>query len=284
MKVGYYPGCSLEASARNYELSIERAFHLLDMELIEPKGWTCCGSSSGHSIDANFSLALAGRNLTLAAKDKLDLVVPCALCYNRLKHSQKAFEEGEIGTDKNGPETKVGIQDIASFLSSKEMLERIRSRVTVPLKGRKIITYYGCQVDRPPKITGSKEYENPKSMDVLVEALGAEVVDWSFKTACCGGGLAVARRDIVLALVGKLFKKMALTGAEIVAVSCQMCQANLDMYQKELLSQGVISRFIPILYITDLMCLAMGDREVAQYIGMNMVDAPGILRNMGVAI
>jgi len=284
MKVGYYPGCSLEASARNYELSIERVFHLLDMELVEPTGWTCCGSSSGHSIDADFSLALAGRNLTLASRDKLDLVVPCALCYNRLKHAQKAFEEGEIGTDKQGPETKVHIQDIASFLSSKEVLDRIRSRVTDALKGKKVITYYGCQVDRPPKVTGSKEYENPKSMDVLVEALGAEVVDWSFKTSCCGGGLAVARRDIVLALVGKLFKKMALTGAEIVAVSCQMCQANLDMYQKELLSQGVITRFIPILYITDLICLALGDREVAQYIGMNMVDAPGLLRNMGIAI
>ncbi len=90
MKVSYYPGCSLEGTAADYAASIAGVTPLLDLELAELEDWNCCGASAAHSINHQLSLELPARNLALARKTGLDLVVPCALCFNRLKAAEKA--------------------------------------------------------------------------------------------------------------------------------------------------------------------------------------------------
>lgn len=282
MRIGYYPGCCMDASAKQYSRSIQRAFALLDITLVEVPEWTCCGASSGHSMDEHFALELAGKNLSRAARHGLDIVAPCAMCFNRLRHAHKAFEDGHLEAEYGG-EAEVRIRDIGSFLSSPEVLDRIRSRVKHPLDHLNVVTYYGCQVDRPPKVTGSKQHENPQSMDRVVEALGAKVLDWSYKTACCGGGLSIPRRDVVVHLAGKLFQRMQRTGARMIVVSCPMCQANLDLFQQDLRAAGVLKENVPVLYITDLINLALGDRRVLDFIRMNRVDSLPVIRELGMA-
>ena len=110
-----------------------------------------------------------------------DLLVPCPLCYNRLMRAK----------EKTG--SAVHIHDLASFMAQPAMLDKIRSAVTAPLTGLSAVCYYGCMANRPPKITGSKNYENPMEMDQIAETLGINVKPWSFKTDCCGASFSISQ-------------------------------------------------------------------------------------------
>ena len=68
MKYAYYPGCSAESTARDQYMSIQEVSKVLGIELIEPKGWTCCGSTPAHHTDRILSNALPAANLLLAKK------------------------------------------------------------------------------------------------------------------------------------------------------------------------------------------------------------------------
>ena len=160
MKVTYYPGCSLESSARDYDESIKMVCQALDIELQEPKDWTCCGATSAHSLNRKLAVDLPARNLPATEGLGQDMLVPCPLCYNRLIRAKEKTGAG------------VNIYDVASFMAQPSLLERIRSAVRAPLTGISAVCYYGCMANRPPKITGSKNYENPMEMDRIAEALG----------------------------------------------------------------------------------------------------------------
>jgi len=85
----YYPGCSLHGTAREYAESAEAVSRKLDVELNELEGWSCCGASSAHAVSDELAVALPARNLRIAEKAGMDLVVPCAACYHRLKQAEK---------------------------------------------------------------------------------------------------------------------------------------------------------------------------------------------------
>jgi heterodisulfide reductase subunit B len=111
-------------------------------------------------------------------------------------------------------------------------LDAIRARVTRPLNGLKVVAYYGCALTRPPAGTGFDHPENPRSLDEVLAALGAEVIDWNYRTECCGAGLAVPRADIVVRLVGRIVDQARLAGADALVLACQLCQSNLDLRQR----------------------------------------------------
>ena len=120
MKVSYYPGCSLEGTAADYAASIAAITPLLDLELAELEDWNCCGASAAHSINHQLSLELPARNLALARKTGLDLVVPCALCFNRLKAAEKAeHRPDQAAAPANGGK----VWDLLEFLTQKSFLD-----------------------------------------------------------------------------------------------------------------------------------------------------------------
>ena len=244
MKVSYYPGCSLEGTALDYAASIAGVTPLLDMELEEIEDWNCCGATAAHSINHKLSLALPARNLARAEKAGHDVVAPCALCFNRLKMAEKALlspEGADLGVSYGG---SIKIWDLLDYLAQPAILKTLAAKVVKPLKDLKAVGYYGCMVARPPKITDKADYENPQNLERLLKAVGATPLDWSYKTDCCGAGLAVSRPDIIDTLVQRLFDRALRAGAECFVVSCQMCQANLDMAQ-ERISQKIRQELLP---------------------------------------
>ena len=272
MKVSYYPGCSLEATARDYRESLEYVCRELGLELAEVADWSCCGASAAHSTDEFLSLALPARNLVLAEQAGLDLVVPCPLCFNRLKtteHTLKTEKPDHFPYDFQG---RIKVWDLLDFLSQPELLERIAARVTRPLTDLTVVCYYGCMSSRPPKVTGARHPENPQAMDRLLTALGARVMDWSYKTDCCGASHTVARPDIVHTLVQRLYERALEAGAEAIAVSCQMCQANLDLPQAKIAEVFGKSYHLPIFYFTELIGAAWGAPETASWLARHLVD------------
>jgi heterodisulfide reductase subunit B2 len=282
MKVSYYPGCSLEGTARDYSESIHEVCALLGIELEEVPDWNCCGATAAHSINHRASIELAGRNLKLASSlPASDLLVPCPLCFNRLKTAAKTLQgEGrehfEVRLDAVVPR----IWDLSNFMATDELLEKISTKVKVLLKDLRVVCYYGCMASRPPLMTDAEDCENPQSMDRILRTLGVKVLPWPYKTDCCGASLALSRPDMVHQLVGKLYDMAQRVGAQAVVVSCQMCQANLDLYQEKIGTVWGRKFALPIIYFTELIGLACGLPGVRTSMARHFVDPLPLLRDL----
>jgi heterodisulfide reductase subunit B len=280
-KVTYYPGCSLENTAVDYAASIAGISPLLDLELEEITDWNCCGATAAHSINQELALALPARNLMNAEKMGQDVVAPCALCFNRLKVAEKALKNpagNPLGFDYQGA---IKIWDLLDYLTQEDYLRVLAEKVVKPLKGLKAVGYYGCVVARPPEITDKQDYENPQNMERLLTVLGAAPLDWSYKTDCCGAGHALSRPDIIDTLAQRLYERALAAGAECFVVSCQMCQANLDLNQDRIAKKSGKPYYLPVFYFTELIGLALGHPQVKEWLSKHLVDPMPLLRRQG---
>jgi heterodisulfide reductase subunit B len=265
MTVSYYPGCSLEETSVAYDASARRVCSHLGIQLQEIPQWSCCGSSPALKMDHRLSTALGAHNLALASQQQSkEVVIPCPFCFRRLLSAQQ-----EVQADA---EVKQKVQDLISaeiadelnvlsllgFLRHTVGLSAISQKVTKPLKGLRVLPYYGCYLVKPATVTQYDDPENPVSMDQLLSALGAEVLQWDFKTECCGASLSVSKTDTVCRLTGRLIREAVHRKADAVVVACQLCLANLDMRQAQIARMDGQRYHLPILYFTQLMGLAFG--------------------------
>lgn len=260
----YYPGCSLRGTGKAYEESLLAVFNALEIELEELDDWNCCGATAYMAIDELSSFALAGRNLAIAEKKNLDLLAPCSACFlvlnkaqryiveyprvaQMLEHGFKAAGLTYHGTAKVRHPLDVLINDVG--------VERIKARIRTPLTGLKVAPYYGCQIVRPYATFDLMYY--PVTMDKLLTAVGAEVVDYPLKTRCCGGSQKGTLPEVGLSLIHILLKEARRREAQIVSTICPLCQFNLDAFQNEASKKyGEIS--MPVVYFAQLIGLAFG--------------------------
>ncbi len=267
-RVPFYPGCALESMSWDYRESLRSVAAALDIDLVELMDWTCCGATAAHSLDERMSVILPARNLAEAQTMGRDLAVACPMCFKRLSYSRMMLENKRADAPWTiHPELRVF--DLARWLGSLNMQPRVRERVQVPLEGLRVVCYYGCQVVRPPKLTGATDYENPRHLDRLAASVGATVLDWSFKGTCCGASVGIPKREIGLALVGRLIHWARASGAQAIVVCCPLCQSNLDLYQPELDSP---EPSVPILYYTELLGLAFGLNTVRAGLRCHRID------------
>ena len=261
MQVGYYPGCSLESSAKEFDLSIRAIFQAMEVSLKEIPDWNCCGASPAHYLNEELAMALPYRNLVKAEEADLDRVVsPCPACYSHLKHIHEEVIEDSHLLERlqtivgKGYQKGVVSKHLLDFLKEDIGLERLKESLKTSLKGLKVVSYYGCLTRLP----GVKldDLENPVMMDQIVEAIGGEPLDWSYKTECCGASLSVSRTEIALRLVNSILEAAKEKGADCIAVVCPLCQSNLDARQGDINKKYGTSYQIPILYLTQLIGLA----------------------------
>ena len=284
-EVAYYPGCSLHSMAIEYNMSTEAAAEVLDLGLVEPKGWTCCGSSPAHKLDHDDALRMPMENLALIERMGFDQVaVPCAACYSRFRaalheiRADPALKEQADEAIGYEYQDTVEVTSLVEIMAERVGVEAIAAKVQKPLEGLKVACYYGCLLTRPPKIAGVPHHEYPMNMDRVVEALGAEVVDWDGKTRCCGAGLAATVPERALELCRWLIDQARAVGADCFAVACPLCHANLDGRQ---LQMPDLEEKMPVLYFTQLMCLAFGlDPKVAG-LHKNLVNTYPLLQEKG---
>lgn len=283
MKFAYYPGCTAGSTSVEYEESVQETAKFLGIELEEIPDWTCCGASSGHVIDHELSIALPSRNLALAEKMDLTIAAPCPACSLRLKTAE--YELQKDPALKKKIEDDIGM-NLNLSRKSKHFLEvlyndigisAIKEKVVKPLTGLKVVTYYGCYLVRPPEVNQFDNPENPVVMDEIMEALGAEVVDWSFKVDCCGGSLSIAIPDIVEKLSGKIIMGAREAGADLIVAACGICQLNLDMRQPK----DTAVPPVPVVYFSELMSLAFGSSGMKSWAPKHFVDPSPVLSERG---
>ncbi len=279
MEFAYYPGCSLHSTAKEFDQSVRAVFNRLGVTLTELEDWNCCSASSAHSINHDLSLALPGRNLAIAEKTGLDVVMPCAACFNRHKTAQYALQnqpgkrhmvEEAVGfTFKDSIEIRPPLEIVAEQIG----LSQVKEHVKKPLLGLKVVDYYGCLLVRPAEVTRFENPEHPVYMGRILAGLGAQVMPWSDATDCCGGGLALTKPAVAARMVMRLVERAKEAGAEAIVTSCPLCQLNLEMRQKG-------SGSLPIFYFTELMGLAFDLPEAKTWWSKHLIDPQGLLQSL----
>jgi heterodisulfide reductase subunit B2 len=264
MRYAYFPGCSAESTAREMHQSTLAVARALGLELVEPRGWTCCGATAGHQTDRFLAVSLPAANMAKTQDLKLDMVVSCAACFNRMKvANHEIAADGAIRRQvaealRRDYDGEVKVRHFLEVLLEDVGLRTIARAIRNPLRGLKVACYYGCLLVRPPGILKFDNPENPTSLDRLVTALGGQSLDWPGKVECCGGGLSLSRTDVVVHLTDSLLDVASQAGADCIAVSCPMCQVNLDLRQQDIHRQTGKDYQMPIVYITQLLGLGLG--------------------------
>jgi len=283
----FFPGCSQISSAEEYGSSALKVAEALGIRLEPLEDWSCCGASSAHMTNHLLSVALPGRDLALAKKESRDLAVICASCFNNLKSAQMALlsdrelsdrVEAVVGMD---PRFDGKILPLLDIIMEEVGLEEVKERVRRPLEGLRPVSYYGCLMSRPRGMMENDNPDNPRFMDDLLSALGAEVRPWSYKTDCCGGSLSLTRTDMVVRLVNRLFEAAEEAGANCMVTACPMCLANLEMRQKEGRLRFGIQHHLPVFFITELVGLALGIEGAGEWFGKHLIDPEPLLAEAG---
>lgn len=263
--IAYYPGCSLHGTAMEYDLSTRAVAERLGLELVEPRGWTCCGTTPTHSTDHLLSTVMPLHNLALIEDNGGTYVtMPCPSCFHRHRVAIRDVRDDEAlaGQVKAQtgylPSSEMTVDHLLATMTERVGYERIAQAVTRPLTGLRVVCYYGCVITRPPEITGVANYEYPMNMDRLMKVLGAEPLDWSYKTECCGVSLAITQLPIALETSRKVLQDALAVGAQAVVVACPLCHSNLDLRQQQINEQYGDQFHIPVLYFTQLIGLALG--------------------------
>jgi len=279
--VAYYPGCSLHSTASEFDHSTRAVCEALGLNLIEPEGWLCCGSSAAHRTDPVAALRLPMENLALIEQSGfVEVAMPCAACFNRHKAAQYEIrhnEQHKAQVDKQIGYTyrdQVQVSTMTQTLLHHIGVGKVTKQVKKPLKDLNVVCYYGCLLTRPPQVTEADHPENPTDMDELVKALGATVHDWSYKTSCCGAAHSLTRPDIVIKLSTDLIQNARAAGAEAIVVACPLCHMNLDARQMQM----NLDEPMPILYFSQLMALALDLPDKATALNKNLVDPKLLLR------
>ncbi len=268
----FYPGCTLSSSARPYGRSISWVCDRLGIEIEELPDWTCCGATSAHALNKDLAYALPARNLAIAQGLGDDLVVACSACYSRLKIAQRALENPQTrerisAMIERALDGQVQIKNILEVLGAQ--MSRIQKERSKVLEGLKVACYYGCLATRIPRVTGFDDRENPTMMERLVSAAGATPIEWPAKTSCCGASLSVINEAIALKMSSQIVEMARRAGADVLVTSCPFCQYNLDWAQWQLKQ----SHTIPVLFITQLVGLALGGSERELMLGAHLVGA-----------
>jgi heterodisulfide reductase subunit B len=266
MKCAYFPGCSIHASAREYEMAAQAVNRRLDIEFVEIPDWNCCGSIDAvHAYNPLLSVSLAARNLALAEAMSMDIVTLCSACFFTLSRANNILREDaamKTKVDKALADAGlkyaggVKVRHYLDILTNDVGLEKIRQQVKAPLKGLKVAPYYGCLVVRPTGIQRFDDVEHPVSVDRIVEALGGEAVYYPDKTRCCGASLVITDEDVMLEMTKSPLLTAKKAQADCIVTPCPMCHFNLDAKQKDVESRFKVDIELPVLYITQLMGLA----------------------------
>lgn len=274
----YYPGCSLEGTAAEYDRSTRALFQALGVELAEIKDWTCCGASAAEAESELLSFVLPARNLAIAESmdDSIgDILVPCSACYLNLKRAAEETRKDPALLSRVNealePEGlklqgKKRVRHLLDVLASDIGAAGLAAHIQLDMEKFSVAPYYGCQCLRPYKVFDDPEV--PTSMETLILATGASVHKWHVAARCCGASLMNIQPKIAQEMVAAILA--GAQGADAIVTVCPMCQMNLEGYQNQISRSAHKDLHRSILYLPQFLGLAMGIASKDLYLEMNL--------------
>jgi len=287
LNVAYYPGCSLNSTAIDFNHSIKKLFRVLDIGLEEIEDWNCCGTTPAANVSHEIATALSARNLLLAKKMGFEEILsPCISCYCKLFKAADVLNEGDenkpaplikkrkeifeiLNTMGASPNQQLNFKIYSlvemllnnidtvnkKYLENRDRIGELQRRI---LDNLDPVCYYGCVLLRTENVTRFDSMENPTSMEKILSAVDIKSRSFSFKTECCGAILSLTHKNIVLKLSKMILDAAIEAGANSIIVCCQLCQQNLDMRQSQINRHYRTNYRIPVYYISQILGMKMG--------------------------
>ena len=277
-KYAFYPGCVMPTEQYAYEVSIREVLPLLNIDLVDVEGFSCCGEPM-KSMNQLMTLYLSARNLALAEKQNLDLFVPCPMCHLSLSECQRVMESNTEMRDRvnsmlvsedlqyNG---SIDVVHTVNLLHDHIGTEEIKKHVKKSLSGLKIATHYGCHLIRPSEVGRPVDSENPQKMETILKVLGAEPMDYPEKLDCCGAMLSVNHPESALTKTGQKLQKVQEQGFDVFVDVCPWCHRMFDSKQVKAGETVAAKLEIPVMYLTQLLGLALGVKKEKLGLELNL--------------
>jgi heterodisulfide reductase subunit B len=275
MKVAYYPGCVSRATGREMDVSTRAVCKALGIALEELEDWNCCGAT--HVSNELVAVGLAARNL---AQTELPVMTPCSICYSNLRAAAQRMEEPEVRAKVNAVLTKeyTGATVRHALDVILEVLGKNEDLIAVPLNGLLVAPYYGCLLTRPRGGIDAPEF--PTILERLIKVLKAEPLDFRLKTFCCGGPIFMPREEAAEEIAFKILLEAKKAGAEVIVTLCPLCHLMLDLKQRFLEERRGEEIGIPVLYVTQLVGIALGLGPDELGLEMNAVSPMGMIEKI----
>lgn len=290
----FYPGCSMESSARAYYDSLMKIAEPMGLKLKEIDDWNCCGATEYIGINIIPAYSLIARNLALAAKNKNGtkaVMAPCSACYLNLAKADYYMAERPALGEKVNESLQAGglhyepgsldIRHLLDVLINDIGLDKIKEKVVRPLTGLRVAPYLGCMVPRPDYYQRWTDSEYPTELVDVLKAIGAEVIDFPMATRCCGGHMSQIGPETAFELIRRLISSADRFKADLMVTVCPMCQMNLDAYQGETNRFFGTNYKMPVVFFTQLIGLAMGFEATDLGFGTELVSAKKALARIG---
>ncbi|MBN1584181.1 MAG: CoB--CoM heterodisulfide reductase iron-sulfur subunit B family protein [Anaerolineae bacterium] len=287
MNIPYFPGCTLSTKAQGFDVAGRASTKALGLELVELEQWNCCGATFPLATDNELALVGPTRVLVEAQRYGQCLATLCAICYNVLKRTAVFLQANEekrerinlfIEEEYRG---QVRVLHLLELLRDDLGFDTIQERVVKRLSGLNVAPYYGCLLLRPQAEIGLDDPDEPTILHDLLSSLGCEVVDFPYKTECCGSYLTVTAANAAQELSYTILNSAAIEGAGMVVTTCPLCQFNLDYRQKEMGRAHAGYSPVPVLYFTQLLGIALGLDSTDYGFDRHYVDPRPLLRHKG---
>jgi len=280
-------GCTIPARFPFIEKSVRLTAEKVGARVHEIDGFTCCPESTlVKAADEETWLLTAARNLAVAETAGYDILTPCNGCYSTFRDAMNLLRTtpGLVGTinEKLAAQNlsyrgTLKVTHLLEWLSEELGPAVISRKATNPLWGMKVAVHYGCHLLRPTPAVRWEDPLHPTKLEDLVTALGARVVDYPSKMACCGGALdRVGEREDSLAFARTKLKDVKEAGADALVVVCPSCFQQFDLNQAALIRQGE-DLGVPVFYYTELLGLALGFLPGEMGFEMHRVDTAGFV-------
>jgi len=289
MQIAYYPGCSLRQSSALYDIQCRKVFEALGATLAEIEDWNCCGATSAAKTDDFLSVVLSARNLGIAeATGCGQIMIPCSACYSKTLVAQQRLHDDvglreEINTGLAHPvKGRIKVASILELLHEWVDSGGLKKQVQNPLQGLDPVCYYGCMQTRfPYAVAVPDDVENPQGMEQVLQALGANPMDWNAKTSCCGASAAINDYHTSLHLMAVIMQDAVSRGANCLVTTCPLCQLNMDAYQNDFCRLHGIRERLPVYFLTELIGLALGLSFQELQIERHFTDSVGLIKELG---
>ena len=265
-KYAFYPGCVMPTEQFAQEMSIREVLPKLDVELVDLKGFSCCGEPL-KSVNQMMTLTLSARNIAIAEKEGLDIFTACPMCHLALSDCKNVLD--------NNPEM---LERVNKYLADEDLaycgdakivhtvdllhdiigIEKIKKLVKKPLKDLKIATHYGCHLFRPSEVGRPVDSENPQKIENILEAIGGKPADYPEKLDCCGGLLTANLPESALTKTGQKLQKVQEAGFDVFVDVCPWCHRQYDSKQTKAGEIVAAKLDVPVLYFLQLIGIAFG--------------------------
>jgi len=294
MKYAFFPGCVSKGACPELYQSVMQVYPRLGIKLAEMTTASCTGAGVLQEKDLRLGDALNARTFALAEQQGLPIMTICSTCQGVMSQANhRLTSKADYLQEINGLLKEEGLE-YRGTTSIKHFLwilledvgeDDLRRHITHPLTGLRAAPFYGCYIQRPTDALDFERHpDRGKSLERIIEILGANLVDFPGKTRCCGFPILTINEKNSLTMVATHTRDAKSHGADIMVTPCPLCHLNLDGMQAKAASQEQTSIDLPILHLPQLLGLAMGLDARSLGLKRNLISPESALAKIGVGL